>query len=74
MFPIYNIDNQFICQQFQGFVLVEELELNDSKTSTNNSYIPVHKINSHVISGNTPFLRNKLNLVVDEENKKLLNI
>ena len=40
---------------------------NHNKTSTNENYIPVHKTND--ISNPATFLRNKINLVVDEEKK-----
>ena len=60
----------FICQRLNAFVLIKELRLDHNNTGTNNAYFPVHKTNNQVISGHTTFLRNKFNLVVDEENKK----
>ena len=48
--------------------------LDHTNTGTSNSYIPVHKTSNQVVSGCTTFLRNKFNLVVDEENKKRPNI
>ena len=59
---------------FFALVLIKELVLNNNKTGTNKNYISVHKTNNQVISGHITILRNKFNLVVDEENKKLPNI
>ena len=53
---------------------MKELGLDHNNTGTNKTYIPVHKIDGQVTSDHTTFLRNKFNLVVDEENKKLPNI
>ena len=64
----------FICQYFYALVLMKELGLDHNNTGTNKTYIPVHKIDGQVTSDHTTFLRNKFNLVVDEENKKLPNI
>ena len=63
----------FICQQFYALVLVEELGLDHNNTGTSKTYIPVHKANNQVISDNITFLRNRFDLVVDEEKKKLPN-
>ena len=61
----------FMCQQY--YALMKELGLDHNNTATNKTYIPAHKTNNQVISCHTAFLRNKFNLVVDEENKKLCN-
>ena len=63
----------FICQQFYAFVLVEELGLDHNNTGTSKTNIPIHKANNQLISDNITFLRNKFDLVVDEEKKKLPN-
>ena len=64
----------FACQQFHILVLIKELGLGHNSTNTNKTYIPVLKTNKQVISDRTTFLRNKFNLVGDEEIKKLPNI
>ena len=65
----------FICQRLYALVLIKELGfLDHNNTGTNNTHIPVHKTNNQVISCHTTFIRNKFNLVVDEENNKLPNI
>ena len=63
----------FICQCFYALFLIRELGLDDNNTGTNKTFIQVHKTNNQVVSGHTKFLRNKLNVVVYEENKKLSN-
>lgn len=50
------------------------MHLDHNNTGTNKIYIPVHKTNNEVISGQTTFFGNKFNVVVDEENKNLTNI
>ena len=48
--------------------------LDHNNTSKNKTYIPVHKIHKQVVSDHTTFYRNRLNLVVDKENKKIPTI
>ena len=64
----------FICQQFYALVLIKELGLDHNNTATNKTFILLHKTDNQVISDHTSFLKSKLNLVVDEENKKFPNI
>ena len=59
-----NGNTVFIFQQL-------ELGLDENTTDSNKINIPGHRTNYQVIFG---FLRNKFNLVVNEENKKLPNI
>ena len=61
----------FMCQRY--YALMKELGLDQNNTATNQTCIPAHKTNNQVISCHTAFLRNKFNLVVDEEHKKLCN-
>ena len=61
----------FVYELFCALVLIKELGLDHNNTGTNKTYISVDEINNQIISDNTTFLRSKLNLVVDEENKKL---
>ena len=61
-------------QRFYVLVLIKELSLDHNTTGTNKNYTPVHKTNNQVISGLNTFVRNKFNLVADNENKKIPNI
>ena len=63
----------FICRRFHAIFLRKELGLDLNNTGTNKTYIPVHKTNNQVITGHIIFLRNKLSLVVHEENKTIPN-
>lgn len=61
----------FTCQQFYGFVLIKENGLDQNTASANKTYVQVNKINNKFISDHITFLKNKFNLEVNEENKKL---
>ena len=61
----------FICQEFYALVFLKELRLDHNNTGTNNTYIPVYRTNNQVISEHTTLLKNRFNLVADEENRKL---
>ena len=63
-----------MCQQIYAIFVIKELGLDHSNTSTNKTYIVVHKTNNQVISGQAAFLKNKFNLEVNGESKKLPNI
>ena len=54
----------FICQLFCALILIKERGLDDNNTGTNKNFIPVHKTNNQVISGQPTFLTNKFSLVV----------
>ena len=64
----------FICEPFCALVLIKEQDLDHKNPGTDKNWVLVHKTNNEVISGQTTFLRKKINLVVDEENRKLSNI
>ena len=64
----------FICQLFCALILIKERGLDHNNTGTNKNFIPVHKTNNQVISGQPTFLTNKFSLVVNEGNKKLPNM
>ena len=59
-------------QRFYVLVLIKELSLDHNTTGTNKNYTPVHKTNNQVISGLNTFVRNKFNLVADNETRNFL--
>ena len=65
----------FISQQVFALVLTKGLGSNQNITRTNKIHFQVNnKTNNQVISDNTKFLKNKFDLEVNEENKKLPNV
>ena len=51
----------FAYQPFYTLVLINELDLDQNTTSTNNSYTQVTKTNNQVTSDPSTFLKNNLN-------------